>query len=108
VSARRLIAAVPSDVPMSDLRCFWCHRPFGARHGGRAQRFCRPWCRLTFHSAVRAWALDAIENGALTVADIKNDLPATRALLTTAEAARPMPGLRVLNLQILDLLSSLS
>jgi hypothetical protein len=61
--------------------CFWCHRPFRTRRtGGRSQRFCRPSCRRALHTATRSWALNAIESGALTVADIRSGLPATRAL----------------------------
>jgi len=69
--------------------CVWCNRPFPAREGGRAQRFCRPSCRRAFHTAARSWALNAIESGALTVADIRSGLPATRALLGHRES--PMP-----------------
>jgi hypothetical protein len=67
-----------SDTP----RCSWCDRLFRPRQsGGRAQRFCRPRCRRAFHCAARAWALDAIARGALTIADIKNGFGTTRALL---------------------------
>jgi hypothetical protein len=70
--------------------CFWCNRPFRARRtGGRSQRFCRPSCRRSFHAAARAWALNAIENGALTVADIRSGLPATRALLLAVGEPTP-------------------
>jgi hypothetical protein len=63
------------------LRCSWCDRPFRARDSrGRAQRFCQPSCRRAFHAAARAWALDELAAGRVTVADIKNSLPATRAL----------------------------
>ncbi len=66
--------------------CVWCNRPFRARGGGgRPQRFCRPSCRRSFHAAARAWALNAIENGALTVADIRSGFAATRALLGEPE-----------------------
>ncbi len=70
--------------------CSWCQRSFLVReNGGRAQRFCRPSCRRAFHTAARSWALNAIESGALTVADIRNGLPTTRALLGQRES--PMP-----------------
>lgn len=71
-----------AEVAMSDaLLCSWCDRPFRVRQtGGRAQRFCQPSCRRAFHSAVRIWALDAIANGALTVAEIRSSVAATRAL----------------------------
>ena len=70
--------------------CLWCDRPFRARRsGGQPQRFCSPGCRRAFHAGARAWVLDAIAGGALTVVDIKSGLPATRALPPPArEAAR--------------------
>ena len=68
--------------------CSWCNRPFRARQsGGRAQQFCRPSRRRAFHAAARSWALDAIAKGVLTLADLKNGLPATRALLPGTEGA---------------------
>jgi hypothetical protein len=72
--------------------CSWCNRPFRMRQsGGRAQRFCRPSCRRAFHGAARAWALDAIATGVMTVADLKNGLAATRALLLGTVAPSPVP-----------------
>jgi hypothetical protein len=69
--------------------CLWCHRPFRARRsGGQRQRFCRPGCRRAFHAGARAWVLDAIASGALTVADVRKGLPATRALLPAGQAAQ--------------------
>ena len=54
------------------ITCPWCDRLFRARQtGGREQRFCRPSCRLAFHAAARAWALDAIAAGVLSIGDIK-------------------------------------
>ena len=78
---------------MSDgLWCAWCDRPFRARQsGGRAQRFCRPFCRRAFHAAVRSWALDAISDGTLTLAEIRNKGPATRALRRSGDPLSPPP-----------------
>src|SRR6516165_3976529 len=71
--------------------CAWCGRPFQERQtGGRAQRFCRPSCRRSFHAAVRSWALDAIADGTLTVAEIRNGAVATRALLPTTTSPVPV------------------
>jgi hypothetical protein len=68
----------------------WCGRPFRARQtGGRVQRFCWPSCRRAFHAAARAWALDAIADGTLSVVDLRNGAAATRALLR--EATSPLP-----------------
>jgi hypothetical protein len=73
------------------LSCLWCERPFRPRQsGGHAQRFCRPSCRRAFHAAARAWALDEFAAGRVTVADLKNGLPATRTLLPGAEEATPI------------------
>ena len=71
-------------------RC-WCSRLFrGRRTGGRAQRFCQPACRRAFHAAARAWALDAIAAGILTVTAVRTGLLATRALAPFASAAMPI------------------
>jgi hypothetical protein len=83
-------------------RCAWCDRLFRPRRGGHAQRYCRPPCRRACHAAARRWALDAIETGALTLADIRSRSAATRALLPEAEGT--LPGIRrpiVLELEIL-------
>jgi hypothetical protein len=71
--------------------CFWCNRPFRPRRdGGRAQRFCRPSCRRAFHAAARAWALEELAIGRMTVADLKKGLTATRALLPGTIAPAPV------------------
>jgi hypothetical protein len=68
------------------ISCAWCGRPFRTRQsGGLAQRFCRPACRRNFHAAVRRWGLDVIGSGALTIADIQNGPPTTRALPLSEE-----------------------
>ncbi len=53
-----------------------------------------------FHPAVRSWAL---ENGALTVADFRDDLPATRALLIRTKEPAPMTrsGFALVSLTVL-------
>jgi hypothetical protein len=72
--------------------CPWCEKPFRARQtGGWVQRFCQPFCRRAFHAAVRSWALDAIAGGTLTLAEIRNDGPATRALCRSGERLSPLP-----------------
>jgi hypothetical protein len=89
---------------MSDaVRCPWCTRLFRPRRGGHAQRYCRPSCRREFHGAARAWVLDAIASGALTLADIRSGSAATRALLSEAEGTLPRVRHRpmVLRLEIL-------
>jgi len=72
-------------------RCRWCSRTFcGRQTGGRAQRFCQPACRREFHAAARAWALDAITAGILTVTDVRTGPVATRTLALSASAAMPV------------------
>jgi len=72
-------------------RCSWCDRRFRPRQsGGRPPRFCRTSCRRAFYAAARAWALNAIAADALSLADIRSGLPATRTLITRAEATLPM------------------
>lgn len=63
--------------------CPWCGRPFRARRGGSAQRFCRAKCRTMFWSALRHWGERAVAGGFLTVDAIKNGNPA---------ACTPLPG----------------
>src|SRR5690348_3425295 len=73
------------------ISCVWCDRRFRPRQsGGRSQRFCRPSCRRAFHAAVRAWALDELAAGRVTVGDFKNDLHATRALASAAFSVSPV------------------
>ena len=72
--------------------CPWCSRPFRSRRtGGRSQRFCRPICRRQFHAAARRWAVDMIDAGNLTVADLKNGRVATCALALGRSDAPPLP-----------------
>lgn len=54
--------------------CLWCDAPFtvGRRRGRDERRFCRDGCRLAFHKAARQWAIRAVEEGRLTVADIRS------------------------------------
>ena len=63
--------------------CPWCGRPFRARRGGSAQRFCGAACRSAFWSALRRWGERAVAAGVLTIDDIKNGDPA---------ACTPLPG----------------
>ena len=87
------------------LQCPWCDRPFRPRQdGGKQQKFCRSSCRRAFHGAARAWVLDAIASGALTLADIRSGSAATRALLSEAEGTLPRVRHRpmILRLEILQ------
>ena len=51
--------------------CLWCGGPLpGARNRGSARRFCRPDCRMAFHSAARRYVNRAISDGRLSVAEL--------------------------------------
>ncbi len=61
---------------MTDLsnkpQCTWCDELFTPRGtGGRAQKFCKPRCRQSYHTAGRAFVKTAVENGSLSVSDLK-------------------------------------
>jgi hypothetical protein len=72
--------------------CSWCERSFRPRRtGGRVQRFCCPLCRRAFHTAARAWALNAIAVGALPIADLRNGVAATRALIPGPASTEAVP-----------------
>jgi hypothetical protein len=74
--------------------CPWCDRQFQTRQtGGRLQRFCLPACRRAFHAAARNWALDAVADCTLTIAEIRSGAPATRALRRSRERLSPLPDI---------------
>lgn len=76
--------------------CLWCERPFTPRStGGRAQRFCRPRCRRSFHAAARRWVLAELAAGRVTLAAIRNGSTATRALPTGTSAGSGAVSKRV-------------
>ena len=53
-------------------QCLWCENLFTPRcTGGRAQKFCSTSCRQGFHTAARTWAVTAVEQGDLSVDDLK-------------------------------------
>jgi hypothetical protein len=71
--------------------CLWCETPYRPRNsGGREQRFCGERCRRAFHAGVRRWTLGELAAGRLTLADIKNGRPATRASATGAASSLPV------------------
>ena len=76
---------------MSDAaRCPWCDRPFQARRdGGKRQVFCRTACRRAFHAAARTWVLAGLAAGQISISDVKNGPPATRALFGRAISPSP-------------------
>jgi hypothetical protein len=87
--------------------CDWCETPYRARHSGREQRFCGERCRRAFHSAVRRWTLGELAAGRLTLANIRNGLPATRTLATDAASSSPVPEGREAAAALLDELRDL-
>jgi hypothetical protein len=66
--------------------CQWCARPFQARRsGGSPQRFCCTKCRTMCWSALRRWGDQAIADGILTIADLKNGDVTACTLLESGE-----------------------
>ena len=61
--------------------CLWCGSGFQRRKGGKRQRFCGDVCRAAFHRACRVYAIQAVEEGLLTVAEIREASPATYTFL---------------------------
>lgn len=62
--------------------CIWCSEPFEPRRdGGSKQRFCSTAHRRAFESAARAYVRRAIEEGTLTVAELRNAPGTARALV---------------------------
>jgi hypothetical protein len=53
--------------------CLWCGTGFIAQGRGSPQRFCRPTCRVHFHSAARCWAEAELAAGRITIADFRRD-----------------------------------
>lgn len=88
---------------VTDIRCLWCRQPYEPRRdGGKRQRFCSKGCRVAFFDAVRAWALMMVEEGTVTVDEIRKALPATctlpgresEALAATSAASARAPARR--------------
>ena len=74
--------------------CAWCGGPYQERQtGGRTQRFCRPSCRRAFHTAVRSWALDAIADGTLTLAEVRSPGSLNAYRRTSRDAGQGSPTL---------------
>jgi hypothetical protein len=73
--------------------CPWCGRPFRARRGGSAQRFCCARCRISFWSALRRWGERAVAAGILTGTDIRSGDPEACTLLLGASSPATTPEL---------------
>ena len=53
--------------------CLWCARVYAVRsRRGSARRFCSPHCRAAFHTAARQWAIRAILESRLSVAQLRH------------------------------------
>ena len=61
--------------------CSWCSSDFQPRQGGKPQRFCSEVCRAAFHRGCRVWAVRAVDEGRLTVVEIREASPATYTFL---------------------------
>jgi hypothetical protein len=84
-------AAVPLAEPWGsgDLMahsCLWCGEAFERREGGKVQRFCSADHRREYHEAARNWALRALDDGRLTLADIRTASVATCELIEGSSA----------------------
>ena len=74
-----------SAAPDAPCACLWCGMTFQPRtDGGTAQRFCKPSCRRAFDQASRAWVRRQVDDGCLSVADLRDGLGTARALLPEA------------------------
>jgi len=69
--------------------CLWCGGSFEPHRGGSPQRFCGPECRAAFWTALRRWGDQAIADGVLTIAELKDGAPAACTLLQRGSAAPP-------------------
>jgi hypothetical protein len=70
--------------------CQWCERPFQARRGGSAQRFCGTKCRTMFWSALRRSGERALAAGVVTISDIRRADPAACTLPGAAISPPPV------------------
>jgi hypothetical protein len=73
--------------------CLWCAREFERRRGGSPQRFCGPKCRTAFWTTLRRWGDQAIADGVLTIAELKNGTAAACTLLQRGNPAWAVPNI---------------
>jgi hypothetical protein len=73
--------------------CLWCSRPFEPHRGGSPQRFCGRECRTAFWSALRRWGDQAIADGVLTIAELKDGTPAACTLLRQRDPPWALPDI---------------
>lgn len=53
--------------------CAWCGRRSETKKvGGHWKRFCSLTCKNKFHTAARHWVQTQVEDGRLSIADLKN------------------------------------
>jgi hypothetical protein len=79
------------DSAPSDKACQWCGKTLPPRlnTGGLTKRYCSKTCRHSIHLAARRWAMQAIDVGTLTVAEIRN---APLAPYTVVQSANSVSG----------------
>jgi hypothetical protein len=79
------------DSASSKKACNWCGKPLPPRlnTGGLTKRYCSNACRHSIHLAARRWAMQAIDNGTLDVAEIRK---APLAPYTVVQSANSMSG----------------
>ena len=52
--------------------CPWCDESFTPRRsGGKTKKFCAPGCQQAFNDALRRWARNQWEDGALTTETLR-------------------------------------
>ena len=52
--------------------CDWCGHSFRPRlTGGKGQRFCSAQCRKLFHSALHAYAARKLEQGGVSIRELR-------------------------------------
>ncbi len=55
------------------LSCPWCDQPFEAKLiGAHKKRFCSPECKGAFHTALRKWGQQALNDGHISITDLRS------------------------------------
>ena len=75
--------------------CEWCGAVFEAvKRGDREKRFCSDSCRAGFHSAARRWVQNAIEEGRLTIDELRAGVSSPCTAESEGSATFPAPNPR--------------
>lgn len=72
--------------------CPWCQRPFKpVKRGAHEKKFCRPKCKGAFETAARRYAYAMVEEGLLSVGELKR-VSSSRATAGEALEASEVAG----------------